>query len=750
MPRVAQAINTFDAGEWSEELWGRTDLEKYPNSQRVTSNFIPLSKGPATRRPGTRFVSATRNNAVARLFPFSVSTEQAYIGEATDQCFRFFRNQGRLDVTPGNPVELTTPYLEADLPALKWAQQKDLLYLTQGRLSPRKLSRLSSTRFALAAVEFKDGPYLDMNLGNVTIAPSGSAVDASITLTAAPNGKAITNAVNNGAGLIRLTITGHGWKSEDRIDVSGVTGTTEANGESAVTVIDANTVDLQNSVFANAYVSGGTAHSAVFKSTDVGRLVRIRHSSTWGYARITAFTNVYTVSAVVKAAFGATTAVTTWRLGAWSDTTGWPRCLTFFQERLWFGGTTFQPQTFWASMAGDYESMAPSDSAGLITADSALTWTIADEEVNAIRWMSAGKVLNIGTTGGEFTVQASSLNEGITPTNITVNREGTIGSADINALRLGRAAVHVQYAKQQLYSTAYDFSKDAWISDELTLLWDHLPASGIVDRAFQKQPWSIIWLAMQDGSLVGFTYREQPLKMAAHRHPIGGTNVKVLSVACIPGTTQDELWLVVERTINGQTKRYVEFMEYRYRPVDKNDKANWFFVDSGLTYDGAPETAMVGLDHLESETVQILADGAAHDDKVVTGGQVTLDRAASKVHIGLGYISRLVTQDLEGGSAEGSAIGKKKRIDVVRVRFKDTLGGKIGVPAELEGGGTFEEVQTRKGSDPMDQSPPLKSGIHKFQFPKGYSDEAVIEIRQDQPLPMTVSVMVPRYTTMDG
>lgn len=71
--------------------------------------------------------------------------------------------------------------------------------------------------------------------------------------------KTVSGAVNNGSGLIRLTVTGHGYSTGDSIGVYGVGGTTEANGRWTVTVIDANTIDLQGSSFSHAYTSGGTA-----------------------------------------------------------------------------------------------------------------------------------------------------------------------------------------------------------------------------------------------------------------------------------------------------------------------------------------------------------------------------------------------------------------------------------------------------------------------------------------------------------
>ena len=71
----------------------------------------------------------------------------------------------------------------------------------------------------------------------------------------------ITNAINNGSGLIRVTATAHGMSTGNKVFISGIVGTTGANGGWNVTVIDANTIDLQGSTFVNTYVSGGTVRT---------------------------------------------------------------------------------------------------------------------------------------------------------------------------------------------------------------------------------------------------------------------------------------------------------------------------------------------------------------------------------------------------------------------------------------------------------------------------------------------------------
>lgn len=756
MARASLLLSTFNGGEWSPDLYGRIDLDKYRNACRAIENFVLLAQGPATRRPGTQFIAPTKDDGAVRLIPFEFSTEQAYVIEAGAGYFRFYMNGGRIEISPGTAYEIATPYGVVDLAGLKWAQSADVLYLCHPKFAPHKLARAGHTNWSLSPIDFQDGPYLDENVGAITLAPA-AASGSGVTLTAS---------------------------------------------------------------------------AALFAATDAGRLVRIKHASTWGWAKITAFTSATQVTIDIKSNFAGTGAVTSWRLGAWSDNSGWPGAVTFHEERLFMANSRLQPQTLWASVSGAYESFAPSGADGVTKDDHGLNFTIADDRVNAIRWMSAGKTLALGTTGGEFNLTASSLNEALTPSNVTVRRETTNGSADIRPERIGAAVLYVQRAGRKIYEMAYSFENDAFNSPELSLLARHLTQAGIKEIAFQAEPWSILWVVRADGLLLGLTYMRGQDVVGWHRHRIAGSEAKALSVAVIPGSGQDECWLAVERRVNGVTRRSVERMAMAFEPVDAFDKRGAFFVDGGLSYDGSGGVALTpgvqadiggsagvvftsaaaafaigdigreihrlypaasgdgyavaralitgftdashvsttilagfpslapiaaggwalsakvigGLHHLIGETVTILADGATHPDRVVApDGTVTLERAAARVHVGLGYTSRLSTMDIEAGALEGAAQGKSRRIHRVIVRLNNSLGMRVGAePARTE------DVVFRAARTAMDQSPPLFTGDKFVAFPKGWDACAIVTVLQEQPLPCTVVALIPQLTTMDG
>lgn len=517
--------------------------------------------------------------------------------------------------------------------------------------------------------------------------------------------------------------------------------------------LDQNT-DTNKALQPSAASGNGITITAVghtpFVSTDVGRLIRIKLSGTWGNAKIVGFTSATVVTADVKSNFGGTTAIADWRLGLWSGTTGYPSCVTFFEDRLCFAGTTDSPQRIDGSKTGDYTSFAPTDPDSTVTDEHAWAFTLNANNVNAVHWLADDeKGLVAGTVGGEWIVRPSNLGEALTPTNVLAKRSTKNGSINHQPVQADKATLFVQRAGRKLRELAYVFESDGFRAPDMSALSEHITDGGMSALAYQQEPDSIVWAVRSDGTLLGFTYERDQDVLGWHRHILGGvsdvagTKAKVESVAVIPALdgTRDDLWLVVKRYINGTTFRYVEILTPRWSGGDQIDA---FFVDGGLSYDGAPATVISGLSHLEGETVTVLSDGATHPDVLVSGGAITLASPASKVHVGLNYQSVLLPQRLEAGAADGTAQGKTKRIHKAVVRFQETLGAKVGASLSA-----LDTVQFRSGSDPMDSPPPLFTGDKVIPWPGGYSSDGDIYIVQDQPLPMTVVAIFPQVVTQD-
>jgi hypothetical protein len=681
MPTITPIFSSLNAGEFSPLLGGRVDYQKYPKGLKLCENFVPLVQGPLGRRPGTYYVAevkdSTKRTALVR---FEFSTTQAYIIEFGDQYMRFYRNEAQ--ITSGGPAyEVATPYTLANLfdsngaLRLKFAQSADVLYVAHPSYAPRKITRTGHTSWSVSTITFTDGPYLNPNTSATTMTPSGTT--GSITITAS---------------------------------------------------------------------------AATFAATDVGRRIRIKHSNLWGNATITAYTSTTQVSATVNRAFGATTGTVDWRLGVWSDTTGYPSAVSFYGDRIFWGGATSYPQRIDGSVVGDYENMEPTSFATgsttdntVIAGDDALALTLNANDVNVIKSIGEDEQgLIVFTVGGEWIVRPSNQNEALTPENVRATRSTAWGCAEPQPVRVGKPHIFVQRAGRKVRELAYVFADDGFKSPDLSIASEHITQGGIVAVAYQAQPQTVVWFVRADGKLIGMTYDREQEAIAWHKHTLGGTfdggDAVVESIAVIPNPTgtADQLWMIVKRTINGSTKRYVEFMTPMWD--EGIDQADAHFVDCGLKYTGAAASTFSGLSHLEGQSVQILADGAVRPDATVASGAVSLSRGtAEKAVIGLGYNSNAWTERLEAQLGSGTIQGKKKRLTEVTVRFWQTLGGKIGPDAD-----NLDTIVFRGATDPMDSAPPLLDGDTELSWPGGYETEGRIYIRQDQPLPMTILAIAPK------
>ena len=419
-----------------------------------------------------------------------------------------------------------------------------------------------------------------------------------------------------------------------------------------------------------------------------------------------------------------------------NGTGNYPKCVSFFEQRLVFAGTINNPQTLWFSKSGDYENFTT----GTADAD-AMIYTIASNQVNAIESIKATRTLIVMTTGGEFTVTSGATQDPITPTNLNIRKQSNYGSAGVDAVSVGNSTLFLQRAKRKIRELAYNFDTDSYIAPDLTILAEHITDSGVVQMDYQQEPFSIVWCVRDDGKLVGLTYNRLQDVVAWHGHDFGGTDAKCKSVAVIDvDTAEDQVYVIVERTIDGGTKKYVEYLS----TYDFNSSLTEFhFVDSGLAYSGSSTTTLSGLSHLEGQTVKVIVDGATHPDRVVSSGSISLERSATTAKVGLGFISTLQTMRLDEGF-RGTDQTKTKRIYDVTVRFFETVGAKVG-PNETN----LDEIPFRDSSASMTAPVPLFTGDKETEFPSDYGTDGFVLVKQEQALPMTILALYPRLETHD-
>lgn len=745
--KAAPILSAFNAGELSPLIDGRTDLAKYFQGAKRCENFIGTVQGPVVARGGSHYVAAVKNQANRTwLIKFEYSATQAYVLEFGDLYVRFYTSHGVLESAPSVPYEIVSPYALADLTnadgscALKVVQSGDVLYIANmyRTYAPRKLTRIAATNWVFSTYQPNLGPFLEMNSTSTTM--SADANTGNVTVTASAGVFSSTD-VGRLLRLEQQNIAVRPWQSGVAYAINDLVRSDGKTYKALTAATSGESPPLHENGTA---FDGKTGVNWEYQ--DAG----------YGIIRITAYTSSTVVDGDVivdslnglnvlpdGVLLGAVTA--RWQLGAWSASTEYPAHVTFFRSRLFWAGR----QRIWGSVPDDYENMA-ADFFNEVRSDNAIARILAAQDVNDIQWIIGADKLVIGTGGGEFVAGEITSTEPLGPANFEMIPQSQRRVRSVQPLVVGTSLCYVQRAGRRLLSLDYSVEVDRFSSADLAVLANRIARTGIVAMAYQGEPYSIIWCVLANGKLLGFTYDREQEVTGWNKFPLGGDGI-VESIAVIPAPdgTREELWLIVRRTINGATKRYVEFFEPPWEGPDEDgtggdDQEDAFYVDSGLTYDGVSTTSVTGLSHLEGETVQVLADGARQPDKTVSGGSISLTRAASVVHVGLQRTARLVPMRIEAGSADGTSQGKIKRIHKLVIRFVDTLGGKAG-PYN----GTLDDLSYRSPATPMGTAEPFRSEDVEMEYPGDYETDGLIEIVQDGPLPMTIAAIMPRLRTAD-
>jgi hypothetical protein len=480
------------------------------------------------------------------------------------------------------------------------------------------------------------------------------------------------------------------------------------------------------------------------------RCFRLQFNNEQVWGKIITWTNAKTVSVQLgrmmppdpnrPATFLMNATTRTWRLGAWYFG-NFPACMTLHEERTVFAGTPTQPMRVWMSKSADYINFAPTDDESRVLDDSAITYEITSGQVNPIVWLQSSKVLLIGTTGGEWQTKASSITEPITPTNLVVIEQTPFGSNTYTRpQKVGTGVLFIQRSGNKVRELAYDFQEDSYLAKDLTIVSEHIlrERGGGISSAYQKEPNSIYWVVTTDGKLVGLTYEKDQEVYAWHVHELGG-NGQVISVATIPSTDgkSDLVYMAVRRDINFQLRTYIEYMEVEHAPADSTDKDEMFYVDSGLSYHGAPTGSVTGLTHLASTNVSVVADGTQRNDVVVTGlGVASVSGSPAEViHVGLPYSSIATSMPLESGSESGTAQGKLKRIQRLIFRLHNSLAFKVG-PTES----SLLTVQMPHPSN-------LITGDVVHDFHGSYELQGSYSIVQNNALALNIIAVMPQMQT---
>lgn len=605
----------------------------------------------------------------------------------------------------------------------------------------------SAVKTRLIPFQFKTSDTYILEFGNQIMRVFRN--DLQVLVSSAKTITAITKA-NPGV----LTSNSHGFSNGDEIFVDSIGGMTELNGRNYLVANSTTNTFTLTDLFGNAmnttsnttYTSGGTATEIYETATPYAEAdlfdIRFVQSADTMYLVHPS----YDIRTLTRSDHNNWTFATLSIAGSpspgLSGSNNRPSVVSFFEQRLVFGNTNNNPQTLFFSKNGDYDNFTVGTGD-----DDALIYTIASNQVNAIRYLSATRVLTVGTSGGEY-VLTSTNDSPVTPTTTLIRKYSNYGTATIEPVQVADVTLFVQRGSRKIREFKFvgDVNTGGYQAPDMTILAEHITKGGITQMAYQQEPDSVVWCIRADGTLLGLTYRREEEVVAWHKHVVGGVfgsgQAVVESIATLPTDSgEDELFMIVKRTIDSVTKRYVE----KLKPFDFGSVSTAaHFVDSGLSYSGSSTTTLTGLYHLRGETLNILANGSSHPTATVSNGGVTLNSAATTAAVGFSFTSSMQTLRIEAGSVDGTSQGKPKRIHGITLRLFETVGLEVGNNST-----DVDRIPFRDSSMAMDAAVPLFTGDKDIEFRGGFDEDDRIYIQQSQALPMTILAFYPRLNTFD-
>lgn len=583
---------SFAGGEVSPSIYGRVDLAKYAYGLKTCRNFIVQRHGGVANRPGTGFVAEVGvSSKVVRLIPFVFNTAQTYVLEFGDQYMRVHKAGAQLAEAAKNITGATNADPCVITITSHGYSNGDEVYISgvggMTELNGRnfKVANVAANTFELQEMDgtnldatgygtYTSGgtaekvyeistPYLEADLGDLVFVQSADIItithpsyavrdlsrtgDISWTLAAVTFGSSLsapTGLASDSSG------TAHYYT------VTAVDGDT---GDESLPATEAGSTSRTSTLSWNV-VSGADYYNVYYKRNGI-----------FGFIGV-AGTNSFTDATYVEDLLDNPPE----DRGIFASSDNYPSAVGYYQQRQVYGNTNNNPEGVWTSKTGLRKNFNKSTP---LQDDDPVTFTIFGRKVNSIKhFLDLSRRLVIFTANGEWV--AEGVGGVLTPTDIGLNQETENGSGSLAPLVVGGSALYVQARGSVIRDLAFDYQTEGYRGNELTIFSNHLFDNyTLVDWAYQQIPNSIVWVVRDDGVLLGLTYVREHQVFAWHRHDFDGL---AENVCVVPEGTEDVLYVVVKRTINGKTVRYIERMETR-QIVDIEDA---IFLDSSLSYDG--------------------------------------------------------------------------------------------------------------------------------------------------------------------
>lgn len=599
-------------------MLSRVDTSKYAFGLRTCRNAYVRKDGGVSNRPGSEFVCEIKDSTkTVRLIPFIFNDTQTYMLEFGDQYIRIIKNgvqqtltaQNITGITNANPAVVTysgsdtyangdevyisgivgaistylngrnfkvanvntgtntfelkymdgttnvnstsfgsytsggtvaevytlsSPYVEADLQDLQFSQSADVITISHKSYTPKELSRTSDTSWSLDTISF---------IPNVSGPSTGTGPTPTVT---------------NNSGATDIT---HAYTiTSVRPDTNEESLVGSSDGEAGKsTLSDASymTIDwtgVLSGYYYNIYKDSkggaylGTTTANTFN--DIGQAV--------DYGELAPTEIFFEGSRIL------------------STSNNYPACVVYCQQRRIFANSNNNPETGWASRIGSYTNYTRKIP---ISDDGTVIFSLAGNKVNEIKHLLSLGRLVILTSGGVHSLEGDG-NGIITPGQVNPKQHSSFGATSLSPVIVGGSALYVQANGSAIRDIGFTYEVDGYRGNDVTAFASHLFRGHEIESwSYQESPESIVWAVRDDGKMVALTYIAEQQILAWHRHDTDGTYEQV---CCIPEGNEYSIYTVVNRTINGSTKRYIERSTTRLI----GDIEDLVLLDCSLSYDG--------------------------------------------------------------------------------------------------------------------------------------------------------------------
>ena len=473
---------------------------------------------------------------------------------------------------------LATPYANSELFDVGYEQAADVMYLTHVSHPPYKLSRYGNANWTLNPVDF----------GTLAIAPTNVTATASGSTSA----------------------SGYSAKTYDYVvtTIDATTGQESLQSVNAECVNDL-TIDGHTNLVSWSAVANASRYS-------VYRL----ESGVYGYIGSTV--NVSLPDQNIGPDTGNTPPGNT---TPFSGANLYPAIVTLHQQRAIYGRTNTGPSSIYTTRSADLENLNTSFP---LKVDDAITLNLVARQVNSIQNLVSLNAALVALTQDAIFSVAGGDGGVLVGNNIPdIRVQSYRGASKVRPVTIDETIFYTTAKGSAVRTLGYTFESDGYKGDDITVYAPHFfRGFQVVEMAWAEYPTATLWCVRSDGALIALTWQAEQNVWGWSLCQIAGGFVE--SVAAISVGAEDVPYFVVRRMIDGTQRRYIE----RGGSSLWTDHTQAVYVDCASAYTGAPATGLIGLQHLEGEVVDVLADGFVLKAMTVRNGMIMFPSGAGLQH----------------------------------------------------------------------------------------------------------------------